>query len=289
MSYVIHGATGAQGAPVVAVLAASGASVTALTRNADAVVAGARVRAVGLDSVEGLTEAYRGADGVFVHLPLGGEEDRLAYARNVVEALTAARPARVVFSTSGGTPVELADGAVVTVIDGLKAAGLSHAVIAPRLFLENLLLPPVVTGAREQGVLRYPLRGDYAVSWASHLDVADAAVALFGRPEVTGLVEIGHDPGTTGPELAEAFGTHLGRDVTYEALKPAAFAESLAPLLGSGAAAGVAGLYDFLATLPDNAIASHRSARHLLGLAPRTTLQWLADAGPAPSGGGGRF
>ncbi|MFE5964500.1 SDR family oxidoreductase [Streptomyces sp. NPDC056463] len=288
MSYVIHGATGAQGAPVVAALAASGASVTALTRNADAVVAGARARAVDLHSVEGLTEAYRGADGVFVHLPLGGEEDRLAYARNVVAALTAARPARVVFSTSGGTPVELADGAVVTVIDGLKAAGLSHAVIAPRLFLENLLLPPVVTGAREQGVLRYPLRGDYAVSWASHLDVADAAVALFGRPEVTGLVEIGHDPGTTGPELAEAFGTHLGRDVTYEALTPAAFAESLAPLLGSGAAAGVAGLYDRLATLPDNAIASHRSARHLLGLAPRTTLQWLADAGPAPSGGGSR-
>jgi uncharacterized protein YbjT (DUF2867 family) len=45
MTYVIHGATGAQGAPVVAALAAAGKPVVALTRNADAVVDGARVAA----------------------------------------------------------------------------------------------------------------------------------------------------------------------------------------------------------------------------------------------------
>ncbi|MFE4664637.1 SDR family oxidoreductase [Streptomyces sp. NPDC056716] len=96
MTYVIHGATGAQGAPVVAALIAAGKSVTALTRNPDAVVEGARVATVGYLSVEDLTEAYRGADGVFVHLPLASEDDRRTYARNIVAAIRDARPARVV-------------------------------------------------------------------------------------------------------------------------------------------------------------------------------------------------
>ncbi|MFK4067024.1 NAD(P)H-binding protein [Streptomyces sp. NPDC029674] len=73
MTYVIHGATGAQGAPVVAALVAAGKPVTALTRNPDAVVDGARVVAASYSSVEELTEAYRGADGVFVHLPVVSE------------------------------------------------------------------------------------------------------------------------------------------------------------------------------------------------------------------------
>ncbi|MFD4904659.1 SDR family oxidoreductase [Kitasatospora purpeofusca] len=278
MTYVIHGATGAQGAPVAAALAAVGASVTALTRNADAVVPGARVRAVDLGATDTLADAYRGADGVFVHLPIGGPEDRLRHAHSIVAALNAARPGRVVFSTSGGVPVESADRAVAAVVDGLEQSGLSHAVIAPRLFLENLLLPPVVTGAREQGLLRYPLPAGHPVSWASHLDVADAAVALFGRPDVTGLVEVGLHPAVTGPELAEAFAARLGHAVTYEPLTPAAFGDLLAPLLGADAAGGVAGLYDFLGTLPDSAIDPDRSARTVLGLHPRTPLQWLTDA-----------
>ncbi|BAJ33073.1 MULTISPECIES: NmrA family NAD(P)-binding protein [Kitasatospora] len=278
MSYVIHGATGAQGAPVAAALAAAGTPVTALTRNADAVVAGARVRAVDLGATEALTDAYRGAAGVFVHLPIGAPEDRLRHARSVVAALEAARPGRVVFSTSGGGPVAAADPAVAAVIDGLGRSGLSHAVVAPRLFLENLLLPPVVTGAREQGVLRYPLPAGHPVSWSSHLDVADAVAALFDRPDVTGLVEVGLHPALTGPELAEAFTAHLGHAVRYEALAPAAFGGLIAPLLGPGAAAGIAGLYDFLGTLPDNAITPDRSASTVLGLPSRTVLQWLADA-----------
>ncbi|MFC9627104.1 SDR family oxidoreductase [Streptomyces sp. NPDC056930] len=278
MNYVIHGATGAQGAPVAAALAAVGTPVIALTRNAGAVVAGAQVRAVDLRATDALADAYRGADGVFVHLPLGRQEDRLRHALSIVAALNAARPGRVVFSTSGGTPVEFADRAVTAVIDGLKQSGLSHAVIAPRLFLENLLLPPVVTGAREQGVLCYPLPADHPVSWTSHLDVADAAVALFGRPDVTGLIEVGLHPAVTGPELAEAFAARLGHAVTYETLIPAAFGDSLAPLLGTEVAAGLVGLYDFLGTLPDNAIAPDRSAQVLLGLHPRTTLRWLTES-----------
>jgi uncharacterized protein YbjT (DUF2867 family) len=272
MTYVIHGATGAQGAPVVSVLAAAGKPVVALTRNADTVVDGARAVAAGYSSVADLTQAYRDAEGVFVHLPVGSEEDRRAYARNIVAAIGEARPTRVVFSTSG-----FADSAASTLAGGLADSGVSHAVIAPELFFENLLMPHIVGAAREQGVLRYPLRADFPVSWASHLDIADVAAALFEHPDVTGVVAVGQFPAITGPDLADAFAARLGRSVAYEAIAPEELRTSLAPLLGEGPAAGVAESYKAMASLPDRSIEPERSAQKLLGVTPRSTGQWLID------------
>jgi uncharacterized protein YbjT (DUF2867 family) len=198
MTYVIHGATGAQGAPVLAALAAAGKSVTALTRNPDAAVAGARMMAAGYSSRQALTEAYRGADGVFIHLPITSEELRRTYAHNIVAAVRAARPARVVFSTSGmptGT-----GGTADLLTDGLADSGVPHAVIEPTLYLENLLMPYVMDAVRERGVLPYPIRADLPISWASHLDIADAAVALFDRHDVTGVVSTRRSPERTWPK-----------------------------------------------------------------------------------------
>ncbi|MEW2490833.1 NmrA family NAD(P)-binding protein [Streptomyces sp. NPDC048411] len=282
MTYVIHGATGAQGAPVVAALTAAGKSVIALTRNAAAAVPGAQVVAVDYSSTADLTRAYRDAEGVFVHLPLASEEDRLAYARNIVAAVREARPARVVFSTSGVDVPETGDpaeSAVSTLINGLADSKVSYAVIEPRLFFENLLLPPVFEAVREQGVLRYPLPAGFRVSWSSHLDIADVAAALFERPDVTGVVSVGQYPAITGEELAGAFAGRLGRDVAYEALTPDAFGASIAPLIGEGPAAGVAASYKAKSALPDHSITAERSAQKLIGMTPRTASQWLADIG----------
>ncbi|QDY79465.1 NmrA family NAD(P)-binding protein [Streptomyces qinzhouensis] len=286
MSYVIHGATGAQGAPVLAALTAAGKPVTAVTRDPGKVPAGVRAVTADYASPEELARAYEGADGVFVHLPLGAPDDRLAYARHLVTAIGRARPARVVVSTSGAfadtpgaaSPVP-ADPAVAHLIEGVAASGVSYAVLAPKLFLENLLLPPVVGAARAEGVLRYPLGTGFPVSWASHLDVADAAAALLERPDLTGTVTVGQYPPVTGPRLAEAFGARFGREVTYEAITPEAFAALIAPLLGEPTAAGVGALYATLGTLPDHAITPENSAAKLLDLPPRTTAAWLADLG----------
>lgn len=282
MTYVIHGATGAQGAPVVSALAAAGRPVVPLARRAGAAAQGPATVAADYSSAQQLTDLYRGAAGVFVHLPLGAEADRVRYAHNIVAAIREASPARVVFSTSGsgggGLP-EPADSAVSTVTGGLAAGDISYAVVRPRLFLENLLLPQVVGAAREQGALRYPLRADFPVSWASHLDIADVVADLFVRHDVTGTIDVGQLPAITGPELAGAFGAHLGREVSYEAIMPAAFGASIAPLLGEGPAAGVVGLYRALGELTDHAIAPERSAQKLLGRDPRSTGRWLAELG----------
>jgi uncharacterized protein YbjT (DUF2867 family) len=279
MTYVIHGATGAQGAPVVAALAAAHKPVTALTRNPDTVVDGASVVAAGYSSTEELTKAYRGADGVFVHLPVTSEEDRQTYARNIVAAVRAARPARVVFSTSGAPTDPDTGGAAAMLVSGLMDSGVSHAVIAPTLYLENLLMPYVLDTVRERGVLPYAIRADFPVSWASHLDIADTVVALFDRPDITGMVSVGQYPAITGPDLAEAFGAHFGKNVVFEPLTPKQLRTFIAPLIGEGPAADVAGMYAAMGTLPDRSIAPESSAQKLLDITPRTTGQWLADLG----------
>lgn len=274
MTYVIHGAAGAQGQPVVAALLAAGESVTALTRNVDAAVDGARVLPVDFASVADLTQAYQGADGVFVHLPVTALEDQLAYARNVVAAVNAARPGRVVFSTSGepGRPATV-------VMEGLANSAVSTTVIQPTYYLENLLAPFIAIGVRERGVLTYPLRSDMRVSWASHLDIADVAVALLARPDISGTVMVGQYPGVTGQSLASAFGERVGNEVVYEQITPESFDESMAPLIGADAAAGIAEVYRAALSAPNGEITPHVSAETILGITPRSTREWLDDIG----------
>ncbi|GHH77790.1 hydroxylase [Streptomyces sulfonofaciens] len=280
-TYVIHGVNGAQGAPVVAALAAAGKSVTALTRNPNAVVRGAqRVLAADYSSAADLTDAYRGAEGVFVHLPaMAAKEDRETFAHNILTAVRQARPDRIVFSTSG-FPIDPAiGGAFATLATGLADSGVSHAVIAPELYFENLLMPFIIDSARERGVLPYPIRPDFPVSWASHLDIADVAAALLDRTDVTGVVSVGQYPAVTGPELAEAFSTRLGRKVVFTSITPEEFRASLAPLFGEQAAAQIANNYEAMSALPGRSIAPETSAQKLLGVTPRTPSQWLADIG----------
>lgn len=274
MTYVVHGATGAQGSPVAAALAAAGKPVTALARRPESLPAGARALPVDMASAGQLADAYRGAAGVFLHFPVTGPERRAAHVEAVATAVREARPARVVYSTSG-MPVE------EDVVKALEEAGASYAIIAPRYYFENLLMPPVQEAIEREGVLRYPLKDGYAASWSSHLDIADVALALFERTDVGGTVEVGQYPAITGADLAAAFAAAYGREVAYEAQTPAAMGAQLAPMMGEEAAALVQGGYEYAATLPHNEIDESRSAQRLLGLTPRTALQWLTDPGPA--------
>lgn len=283
MTYVIHGATGAQGGPLLARLAQSGKRAVAAVRNPSAIKDTPAV-AVDNASVDSLTQAYQGADGVFVHLPVVAEADRLVYARNIAQAIARARPARVVVSTSGwvvdepDSPLQNPpDSAIATLIRDLQQAGVSLAVVAPRLFFENLLNPVVLGPVKSDGTLRYPLRADYPVSWCSHLDVAEAVEHLLLDASVTGVVGVGASPGITGTELAAGFARYLNRPVSFSSLAPEAFGEMIAPLFGAGAAAGVVAGYQAQALASANAIAHATSAQQLLGLAPRTLPQWLAE------------
>ena len=280
---IIHGATGAQGSPVLSALTAAGRTAIAAVRHPEAVPGGIAARQVDLASADSLASAYEGADGVFVHLPMGAPEAAAVQARAVVEAVDRTRPGRVVISTSGrivdqpDSPLQAAAGSpIMTLIDGVTGSGVPTAVVAPRLYLENLLLPVVLAPARQEGVLRYPLPASFPVSWSSHLDVADVVARRLMDTSVSGTVAVGHRPGLTGADLAAAFSNHLGREVHFEAITPEAFGELITPLFGP-AAAPVVELYRALNAQDGCTIAEDGSAQELLGLRPRPVEQWLKD------------
>ena len=238
--------------------------------------------AVNNESVDSLVEAYRQAEGVFVHLTVTAEPERLRHAHNIARAIGIAKPSRVVISTSGwvvdepGSPLQYPpESAIATLIRETEATGVSTAVVAPRLFPENLLNPLVLEPARNEGVLRYPLRADYRVSWSSHLDVAEVVQRLLTDSTATGLVGVGHLPGITGTDLASSFASVLSRPVAYESLTPRAFGDLIAPMFGEGAAAAVVAGYEAQGRATANAIAPQTSAQQRLGLQPRAVDQWL--------------
>ena len=197
-------------------------------------------------------------------------------------------------STSGqivdqpGSPLPAAEHPHHDAHPRVGRSGVPTAVVAPRLYLENLLLPVVVGPAREEGVLRYPLPASFPVSWSSHLDVADVVVRLLteasaiggaGAAGTTGTadtVSVGHLPGLTGPDLAAAFSTRLGCDVRFEAIAPEEFGELIAPLFGA-AAASVVEFYRVLGAQAGCVIDRGTSAQRLLGLSPHPVERWLAD------------
>lgn len=280
MSFIIHGSTGAQGAPLFERLKTAGKSAKAASRNAEngdhAVTADAA-------STDSLISAYDQAEGIFVHLPQAPEDLRRSYANNIVAAIRAARPSRVVISTSGAvvdtpdSPLQAPAGsAIMTLINGVKDSGISNAVVAPRLYLENLLLPMVSAPVSSAGVLRYPIRPDYAVSWSSHADVAKVAERLLLDRTLTGVVGVGHLPGLLGADLAAGFSKHFGRNVTFEAQTPEAFGDLIEPFFGP-AFAGVVAFYQAHWQAPANTIDARTSAQTLLGLEPDDVKTWLAN------------
>lgn len=276
MTFIIHGASGAQGAPIFNALRAAGRQVTAAVRMAAAFTGGDAI-SVDFGSVASLVRAYRGADGVFVHLPVETADQQRSYAGNIVAAVHEARPARVIASTSGykidGSMA--AEDAMSVLAAGLADSGVSSAMVEPRLFLENLLLPTVLAPTRAEGVLRYPIREDYAVSWSSHLDVADVVVRLFAAPEVVGSVSVGALPGLVGADLAEGFSRYLDRPVGFESQTPDEFSALITPMFGSAAAEPVVDSYRHRLAKADELISQDRSAQAVLGLEPLSVEQWL--------------
>ncbi|WP_311273408.1 MULTISPECIES: NAD(P)H-binding protein [unclassified Rhizobium] len=281
MSIVIHGASGAQGGPIFDLLLAKGSKVLAAVRDQSKMGSKPSI-VVDNASVESMVAAYTGADAVFFHLPNTSESARLTYALNFLEAIKTGTPQRVVVSTSGaiidqkGSPVQVSDdSAIGTLVNGLSQSGTSHAIVAPRIYLENLLSPTVINRVKEAGVLLYPLRVDYAASWSSHLDVADVAERLLLDHSLSGIVGVGQLPGLKGADLAKAFALRFGLSVEFVSQTPEDLRKSLAPYLGL-AAANVAAFYQKLLAVDANVIAEETSAQRLLGMTPRTAVEWLS-------------
>ncbi|HIH74092.1 MAG TPA: NmrA family NAD(P)-binding protein [Methanosarcina sp.] len=279
MRYIIHGATGAQGAPLIKIMFKEGHNAIAAVRDT---LAYQNIFCVTADMscLSSLITAYEGADGIFVHLPLGPEEQRFEYAQNISRAVKIAKPKRVVVSTSGWDITNPDDkSALSSLIRNIEKSGTSMAVIATTLYLENLLLPIVLNTVMAENIFQYPLRPDHAASWCSHLDVAYVAAELLTKPHVSGIVWVGQLPAVTPEGIAKSFSKHFGRNISYKSLKPEEFGQMLVPLIGLDAASEVVKVYESKALQNESEINEERSAQKLLGLKPHSVSEWLIAMG----------
>lgn len=226
LTVVVSGATGRQGGAVARLLLASGHRVRALTRRpgsreaATLHVAGAELHEADLDDVAAVRRAAEGADAFFlVTTPF--EEGPVAEARQGRRAAQAARDAGVghlVFSSvagadrSTGIPHFESKREIELFLGEL---GLSHAVVAPVFFMENLLGPAFLRGLRA-GTLAMPLPASRPLQLLAVDDLAAMARLALERPgDLRGKrVDVASDE-RTGPEIAAALAQASGASIAY--------------------------------------------------------------------------
>lgn len=174
----------------------------------------------GFDDKAAIGRIAEGADGYFLMSP--PNERQIEWQRTQIEAARHAGVARVVklsaYATGADSEWTLGrwhwDGEVA-----LREAGLSHAILRPQYFQENLLINE--EGLRAGRLTTY-LPGDRPVGAVAADDIAATAVALFTTEPLTGQVVTPTGPATvTTREAADAVSAVLATPVEVDYAEPA--------------------------------------------------------------------
>lgn len=221
MSILVTGSTGRIGSQVVARLAASGASVRALTRAPERAAFSAGVTAVRGDllDADAMREALSGVKTLF--LLVSNAPDELTQAVNTLGLAREAGVTGIVYlsvtrsAEYGDVSHFTAKHAVERMIEQMN---LPATVLRPSYFFQNdaTAKDPLTKG----GLYVSPV-GDKGVSMVDVRDIADAAVIELLRrdrapaalPRVT--YELSGPDALTGTSLAAIWADALGRDVRY--------------------------------------------------------------------------
>jgi len=228
--------------------------------------------AANLETGEGLTEAFRGADVVAFTLPQDHRDGAMSrMARNVVFAAEAVGVRRIVLNLAG-TLDETSDLPLFREIraarDAVQGSGVPSIVLSPTVYMDNLLAPWSLPGIVKESVLAYPAPPDAPISWLSHKTLADFVVAAAERDEAVGKVfRIGGPEALTGYDVARLLGDRFGRSVTYQRIPLAGFAAGLNEAFGPPAGDRIASLYGLLDEHPRAMTVGDEAAR-LLGVTP---------------------
>lgn len=205
---LVAGAAGTQGGAVVDALLAKNIAVRAMVRNKNSAAAKAlaarnvAVVAASFDDVASLTEAAKGATGIFslqMGTHPGNKGAETQHARNLVAAAKAAGVAQIVHTSvaRAGEHENFTDWdkgrweplyweEKAAAINIVKEAGFSHwTIIKPPLIMENLLpsksetlFPTIV-----QGKLFSALQPETILDWISPKDIGRFAAEAFAQPE----------------------------------------------------------------------------------------------------------
>ncbi|MFE2558452.1 SDR family oxidoreductase [Streptomyces sp. NPDC059352] len=287
MRVAVVGATGFQGGAVARLLVERHHRVRALTRRPEAdrpPLPGAFFLAGDLGRRAEVRRLFEGATHAFVTMPLVYAPERVeAYARNIADAALETGVLRLVFNTNTRIPHGPTEYAAFETRrlaeEVLRDSGVPLVVIRPPVYLDNLFSPWNGPALVDDGVLAYPLPESARTAWLSHRGLAEAALAALTGEGLEGRTfDIGGSTALTGGELAAAFGRGLGRTVRYQELDPVDFEHGLAELVGPEAAAGVAGVYHFMASERDPLLMAGDDgvSAEVLALEPAPVEEWVA-------------
>ncbi|MEW5535128.1 MULTISPECIES: NmrA family NAD(P)-binding protein [Streptomyces] len=220
------GATGATGNALLHSLLALGAPVRALTRTPHAPIPGIgsargarpEVRYADAADPDSLRTAFEGASRLFLTMANGPAQveletravDMAAHAgvEHVVKiSAPAAEPDSPVAVSRGHHAVE----------QHLRALGLSHTVLRPYAFMQNLLrLAPGVAQGAILGAM-----GEAPCNYIDCRDIADVAAAALTRPDIAGGTYALTGPeAVTHGELARRISILTGHRIRYVNLAP---------------------------------------------------------------------
>jgi uncharacterized protein YbjT (DUF2867 family) len=222
--YAVTGITGKVGGELARALLAAGQPVRAVVRDAgkgqEWAALGCEVAVATMEDAPALTKAFTGATGVFilpppVFDPEPGYKEARAVIDSVVQALKAAKPAKVVsLSTIGADAAQDNLLSQHTVIEAaLRSLPMPVTLLRPAWFLDNAAWD--VASARDTGVIHsFLLPMDKAIPMVAAQEVGQVAARLI-QEDWTGIriAEL-EGPGRVSPDdLAAAFASAFGKPV----------------------------------------------------------------------------
>jgi NAD(P)H dehydrogenase (quinone) len=222
--YAITGITGKVGGELARTLLAEGQPVRAVVRDAgkgrEWAALGCEVAVAAMEDAPALTKAFAGATGMFilpppVFDPEPGYKEARAVIDSVVQALKAAKPARVVsLSTIGADAAQDNLLSQHTVIEAaLRTLAMPVTLLRPAWFIDNAAWD--VTSARDTGLIHsFLLPADKAIPMVAAQDVGQVAARLI-QEDWTGkrVVELEGPSRVSPDDLAAAFASAFGKPV----------------------------------------------------------------------------
>jgi uncharacterized protein YbjT (DUF2867 family) len=281
MPILVTGATGRTGAGVVRHLRAARADVRVLVRDIDKAATtfegldGVEVVAGAFDDEAVLAKAFDRVDVAF--LALGSSPDQVRLEKAIIEGAVRAELPHLVKLSSIATSHDSAlfvGRLHAEIEDHLVVSGLSHTLLRPASFVNNLLYAAKSvaansswSGAASTGRVAYIHIRD--LSEVAALVLRDAA--LHGK-----TYDLSGPDAYTFPEIAELLGRILGHEVTYVPVSPD---DRLSALLGNGFSEWFA---ELLLSLETSAEAGQigtvtKTLKELLGHEPRTVEEFLIE------------
>lgn len=282
---VVMGATGATGNALLHSLLALGAPVRALTRTPHIPIPGTtgatgirplpvEVQYADAADPRALRAAFKGAGQLFLAMANGPEQ--VALETRVIDIAAQAGIGHIVKisapAAEADSPVAVSRGHHA-VEERLRACGLTHTILRPSAFMQNLLrLAPAVA----QGVILGAM-GEAPCNYVDCRDIGDVAAAALTRPGIAGGTYTLTGPEAVAyPELAARLTTLTGRPVRYVDLAPDELRDSLIrhAHMPDWLADHVTEIQQLAVTRPENPTTT---VTDLLGRPPRTLDAFLRE------------